>query len=164
MKKNYNLKEILEEAIRNEENSARLYKSLGIWCDIHGLKGCANYFYKQTKDELEHAMKFIRYAVDVGIEVKLQELPSPSFKLNNIKDAFAIALQAEQKLTSKIHEFYKMSTEAGDIRTMNFLNNFIQEQLKEELKVREIMNILDQCGLNPPGLFLFDEKISKMNE
>ncbi len=161
MRSGYNLEELLTEAIVNEGYSSHLYKGMGIWADIRGFKGCAKFFFKQSEEETEHEKKIINYALSIGIEIKLGEIPAPSFTPGNLRDIFKQALEHEKKVTSYIHELYDKAMQNKDWRTVQFLGWFITEQIEEEKQILDILNIIDKSGLDAPGLLLADKEIGK---
>jgi ferritin len=45
--------------------------------DELSLKGFANYFKVQAREELGHAMKFYEFIIDRGWKIEIQDIPRP---------------------------------------------------------------------------------------
>jgi len=49
----------LNDQVKNEIFSSYLYLSMSAWATAQGLKGFANWFYVQSKEELVHCNKIL---------------------------------------------------------------------------------------------------------
>ena len=47
----------LNEQIKLEEHSSRIYMSMAIWCEVQGYPGAAEFLYKHSDEERMHQLK-----------------------------------------------------------------------------------------------------------
>ena len=64
MAMNENVAKVLEEQINKELYSAYLYLTFADYYEDRGLKGFANWYEIQVKEEVDHAMAMRRYLLD----------------------------------------------------------------------------------------------------
>jgi len=159
--KKYDIKKELEASIEREAYSWYLYKGIGIWAKLKGFEGTARFAFKQAQEEAQHMEKFIEFALDRNIEIELPPISQPSFRKGTLKELFMQAYQQEKSVTKGIHEFYEKALQNGDHATAIFLQWFIMEQVEEERQIEEILQVIEQCGMEPPGLYLADRAIGE---
>lgn len=160
----YGIERFLSECAGREGYSWYLYTGMGMWSDLKGFKGTAKFMFEQAKEEMEHMEKVLEYARELGVEIDLPDIKAPSFKKGTIKDLFMQAYNHEVSVTKGIHDFYEAALKSNDHRTAIFLQWFITEQIEEEKQIKEILSIIEMCGLEPPGLFLADKAIGEMKK
>ncbi len=151
--------EKMQEAINTQVNlemwSANLYLAMSIHFAQEGLNGFANWYKKQSIEELEHAYTMIDYTVSRGGKVNLtavKEVP------NEFETALSIAEQAynhECLVSEGIQNVIKVAMEEEDMPTQNFFWKFIAEQVEEEANA---MDLVDKLRLLEGHHLLFLDK------
>ena len=68
------VEEAINNQIREEEHSSRIYLAMASWCEANGFPGAASFFYRQTQEERFHALKFIKYVNERGGHAQMQAL------------------------------------------------------------------------------------------
>ena len=134
---------VLEELTRqfnHELGAAHAYRALAIWCDVRNLKGFAQFFTKQSGEELEHADKFGSHMIDRGVQPELVAVPAPKQEFKTLLEVAQQALAMEQANTHGIHLAYEAALVAKDYPTQVLLHWFINEQVEEEAWANEMVD------------------------
>jgi len=153
--------EALNNQVTKEFYSAWYYLSMAVWAAKENFDGTYNFMTKQAKEEEEHAMKFIKYILDSGGEVKLGAIEEPPKEFESLKDIFAKALEHEKYVTSLIKKLVELSYEEKDYTTLNFLQWFLEEQVEEESTMSNILAKLEMIGESKNGLFMIDSHLGQ---
>jgi ferritin len=149
----------INEQIKKEEYSSRLYLAMASWCHSNGYPGAAAFLYTHADEERIHQLKFVHYLNDRGGYSVLQEIEQPPFKFTTLHKIFEDILKHEQYITASINELYFLCTTEKDFTTANFLQWFITEQLEEENLVRGILDTMALAGNDKSGLYLIDKEL-----
>lgn len=150
----------LNDQLKNELFSSYLYLSMSSWSTSQGLKGFANWFYVQAKEEMVHALKFYNYILDQGETVELQEIPKPENDFKNPVNVFEEVLKHEQFITKSIYNLVDLALEERDHATNAFLQWFVTEQVEEEASVNEILDQLKLTKADGNGIFMIDKELA----
>ena len=67
----------LNSQVTKEMYSAYLYMAMSSYSNSIGLKGFANWFMVQYKEEMDHAFKMYNYVLETGAEVELLAIDQP---------------------------------------------------------------------------------------
>ena len=152
--------EALNKQINEELYSSYLYLSMSAWFDNIGLKGFANWMKVQSKEELEHAMKFYNYIISRGGKVCLHEIKAPPHEWQSPLHAFEETLKHEKHITECINKLVELAEEEKDRATFNMLQWFVDEQVEEEANDEEIIAKLKMIeGSN--GIFMLDNQLAQ---
>lgn len=154
------VEQAINDQIREEEHSSRIYLAMASWCDSNGYPGAASFFYRQTQEERFHALKFIHYLNERGGHAQLQALPEPSNTYKTLVDIFKETLKHEEFITNCINNVYEVTTQERDFSTQTWLHFFITEQIEEEATVRSILDKFEMIGDNKSGYFMLDKELA----
>jgi ferritin len=152
----------VNQQIRREELSSRLYLSMASWCQVNGYQGAAQFLYAQSDEEREHQLKFIHYLDDRGGMTKLLEIEKPALKFKSLIEIFRQVLEHEEYISASINNLYGLAVEEKDFTTGNFLQWFINEQVEEESVSRQIIDKIKLAGDEKGGLFMIDKELGEM--
>ncbi len=154
--------EKMQEAINTQVNlemwSANLYLAMSIHLAKKGLDGFANWYKKQSMEELDHAYTMIDYSISRGGKVNLtavKEVP------NDFESPLAIAEQAyahECLVSEGIQSVIKVAMDEFDMPTQNFFWKFIEEQVEEEANAMSLVDKLRQ--LDGHHLLFLDKELA----
>ncbi|MGC8865761.1 MAG: ferritin [Bacteroidales bacterium] len=156
------IEDALNEQVKREEHSSRLYLQMATWCEVNGYPGAAAFLYKQADEERMHQLKFVHYINDRDGEALLQTVEAPESKYGSLKDLFEKVLAHEKYITASINDIYGLCLKENDFTTANFLQWFINEQIEEESTMRSILDKIDLAGDQRGGLFHIDKELSGM--
>ncbi|WP_251230636.1 ferritin [Adlercreutzia aquisgranensis] len=150
--------ELLNDQINKELYSSYLYLSFADYYEQKGLKGFANWYNIQAKEELDHALIFRNYLHENSCDVKLLAIDQPNKEFTDFVQPLEAALEHEKYVTSLIHAIYAAAFEAHDYRTMNFLSWFIEEQQEEEDNAETMVTRMKLFGDDAKALYDLDQE------
>ncbi len=156
------IEKALNEQIKREEQSSRIYLAMASWCQVNGYQGAAEFLYAQVEEERMHEGKFIHYLNDRGGHAVLMAVEKPVEKFKSVMNVFQEVLKHEEYITASINDIYALAVSEKDFTTGNFLQWFITEQIEEETTARTIIDKLTLAGSQPGGLFMIDKELSAM--
>ena len=142
----------LHEAINAQINaelwSAYLYLAMSMDAEAKGLKGVANWFYVQFKEENDHARIFMNYLNSRDAKVTLLPIEEVPTTWDSVLAMFTQTLEHEKKVTALINNLAAISNEDRDFASINRMVWFIDEQVEEEENAREMIaavEAVDEC-------------------
>ncbi|HNQ23526.1 MAG TPA: ferritin [Phycisphaerae bacterium] len=136
----------INSQITAEFSASQMYLGMGLALNDMGLKVLARLFEEQAAEEREHALKFIHYVQEVNGEVKLDATPAQPCKYGSLKDVAKAALDAELKVTAQINDLVAQADEEKDHATHHFLMWFVDEQVEEVSKFRDLLQLVELAG------------------
>ena len=150
----------LNAQINAEMWSAYLYLSMSMAAADKGLKGVANWFAIQFKEEQDHAQIIINYLLSRGGRVLLEPIAAGDTEWESALAMFEQTLSHEQKVTSLINDLYNLAIEEKDHATRSMLTWFVDEQVEEEDSARDIIDQLRMIECNKLGLYMIDKEMA----
>ena len=157
-----NVEKSINEQIKKEEFSSRLYLQMASWCEVNGFKGAADFLYAQAEEEREHMLKFVHYLNDRGGHAKMMVMEQPPYEFKDITDIFEQVMKHEEYITESINEVYEVTLNAKDYTSGNFLQWFINEQIEEESTMSTILDKIHLVGSDKAGFFHIDKELEAM--
>lgn len=156
---NKRIKSLLNQQINSELYSAYLYHNIQLQFKDLGLAGFAKWYELQASEEVQHAARLEKYLEDNNEKVILQPIDIRSELPCDVTGLLQLAAEQEQRVTSEIHLIYNSAMEYGDIRTMNFLNWFLSEQLEEEANADNNLKLTQKYATCGGGLLEVDRRM-----
>lgn len=153
--------DLLNKQIAEEAKSASSYLAMASWCDQNSLNGSAELLYDQAKEEQEHQMKIFHYINNNGGTAYAPEIKNILHDFNSLEEIFESALEQEITITKSIDAIVKKCRKIEDFRTENFLQWFVKEQMEEEQKMRNILDLFDLMKDSPIADKLIDERVKE---
>ncbi|MDE6338175.1 MAG: ferritin [Muribaculaceae bacterium] len=153
------MNDALNAQINWEFWSGYLYLSMAQHFESVGLKGIANWFNVQFKEELDHAQIFINYVNARGGKVTLSAIADVPQSWESPLEAFKFTLDHEQKVTSLINDLYQLAEDDKDFATRQMLNWFVAEQVEEEDTARELIDKFTLIGNDGMGIYQLDTEL-----
>ena len=137
---NSKVKELMNNQITRELESAYLYLEFSNFFDSRNLSGYANYYRVQAKEEIDHAMAIYDYMHKANESVKLMVIRPPQNEYKSIEEILEENLKAEQDITNSINKIYDATIKNSDFSSKIFIQWFINEQLQEESSVNKMIS------------------------
>ena len=156
---NKKINDAINAQINAEFWSGYLYLSMANNFEAKGLKGIANWFTIQYKEELAHALIFINYLNSRGGRVLLAPIEAVPTEWDTPLDAFKATLEHEQKVTGLINNLYSLAEKENDFATRQMLNWFVAEQVEEEDTARTMIDNFTLIGNNGYGIYQLDTEL-----
>ena len=151
--------ELLNDQINKELYSSYLYLSFADYYEQKGLKGFANWYNIQAKEELDHALIFRNYLHENSCDVKLLAIDQPDKEFTDFVQPLEAALEHEKYVTSLINAIYAAAVKASDFRTTQFLDWFIKEQGEEEKNSADLIRKMELFGGDAKGLYMLNSEL-----
>ena len=159
---NQNVEKALNEQIRKEEYSSRLYLAMAIWCEANGYPGAATFLYEHAEEERMHMLKLVHYINDRGGHAKLLDFEVPPLNYTSVLKIFSEILKHEKYITESINNLYQVTVDEKDYTTANFLQWYITEQVEEESLFSTILDKIKLIGNDKAGMFHIDKELEGM--
>ena len=146
----------LNKHMNVELASANLYLCMSSCSSDMGLKGAANWFMVQYREEMTHFMKFYTYLVDQGVNVSILAAKAVPNAYKSLLDMMQKTLAHEQMITGCMNELSELAVNEKDHATRIFLQWFVTEQIEEENNDRDLIAKLKLVGENGQGILMID--------
>lgn len=156
------VEEAINNQIKNEEHSSRIYMGMASWCETKGYRGAAEFLYKQSDEERMHMLKFVKFLNDRGGYAQMQSLEMPQAEYSSILEIFQHVLKHEEFITAAINQVYEITINEKDYTTGNFLQWYINEQIEEESTAHTILDKINLVGNDKAGMFHIDKELETM--
>lgn len=132
--------------IQSEFGASQQYIAIAIYFDEEGLPDLANFFYRQSEEEREHAMKFVHFLLETGAKPIIPSLPEFKNSFDSAAEAVQYALDQELKVTNQINNIVSIAKEEGDYASHNFLQWFVDEQVEEVDSMTSLLQTIKHAG------------------
>ncbi len=140
------MNQAMNQQIGSELGASNQYLQLASYFASEDLPVLASFFFRQSDEEREHAMKFVHYVLDPGGKVKVPALEAASPDVGSAEQAVGMALDWEKTVTEQINELQKLATEEGDYAAKGFLGWFSSEQVEEVSSMGELLHTIQRAG------------------
>ncbi len=154
------LHEALNAQINAELWSAYLYLSMSVDAEAKGLKGIANWFYVQFREEQDHARILMNYLLSREGRVSLQPIEAVRTEWASPLEMFQDTLKHEKEVTAMIDNLVAIAAEDHDYASSNMLVWFVNEQVEEEEAAREKIQACEAVEGNKFGLYMLDKEMA----
>lgn len=150
----------LNEQINFEQYSAHTYLGMAAALESMGLKILADYFFKHADEEREHAMKMIRYALDVGGRVTMKTIDEPKGNWDSVESIVKQTLDHELEVTKRINDLVALADQQKDYATRSFLQWYVDEQVEEVSSAEYLLTLVKSAG--PQQMLGLEHRVAQM--
>lgn len=150
----------LDEQVGNEFFASHSYLAMACAFEDMGLKVFAKRFYLQADEERGHALKIVKYLIDVDARALLAAIPAPKTRFESAEEILEDALKHELKVTSQINDLMALAEKDKDYATRSFLQWYVTEQVEEVANIREILALAKMAG--PKQMLQLESRIYRM--
>jgi ferritin len=134
---------LLNQQIINELYSSQLYYSISALADDKGYTNMSELFQKYAKEELTHMDKIYSYVFDRNSRAITGQPNVTPIEYKSIRDVYEFTLNHEIGVTKNWNNISIAAEKSGDHNTHFFSQWFINEQVEEEVKARDILFLLN---------------------
>jgi len=138
----------LNQQITAEFSAAHSYLAMAGMLDGMGLKAVSKRFIEQYEEEVKHALKILRYVLEVGGKVGLEGVPKPTSDFKSVEAIVQASVEHEKRVTQMINDLVTLAEQEKDYATRSFLDWFVDEQVEEVSTMTEMLNIVRLAGPN----------------
>lgn len=149
----------LNEQLGRELAASNQYLNISGYFDREALPELAAFFARQSDEERGHALRFFRYLLDAGGQVRVPTIPAPPASFASAEAAVRQALEWELEVTRHVHRLVDLAREERDHGTEEFLRWFVEEQVEEVKTMDELLGIVRRAG--PDGLLHVEEYLAR---
>lgn len=140
------LNDAINEQVGHELHASHQYVNIAAFFETFPLKKLAEMFYKQAEEERTHAMKFIKYVVDAGGEVKVPAVGAPVHTFKTVEEAVKLSLDWELEVTRRINALMEIAVAQKDYMGQDMLRWFVTEQLEEVSTMDNLLKVVRLTG------------------
>ncbi len=154
------LHDALNAQINAEMWSAYLYLSMSVDAEAKGLKGVANWFFIQFREEQDHARILMNYILSRDAQVVLHPIAEVRTSWKTPLEMFCDTLVHEQKVTAMINNLASIAADDKDFASSNMIVWFVDEQVEEEENARDMIAAFEAVEGNKFGLYTLDKELA----
>lgn len=136
----------LNEQITNEMNASQKYLAMACCFERMGLKVFARRFLEQANEERGHALKIMKYVVEVGGAPLIDAVSKPQGDYDSARAMVEAALHSELTVTKQIYDLVALAEQERDYATRSFMNWFVDEQVEEVSSMEELLQLVRMAG------------------
>jgi ferritin len=136
----------INEQIGYEFSASLQYFAIAAHFAAEALPQLSAHFFKQAEEEKGHALRFIKYVVDVGGRVVIPAIAAPQASFKTAEAAIQLSYDQEVKVTHQINALVELARSENDYITINFLQWFLTEQLEEVSSMDNLLKIVQRAG------------------
>jgi ferritin len=138
---------LLVAQITHEFSAHQTYMGISLYFERESLKGWAKFFHDQAVEEASHGSKIMAFLIDNDVDFTLPPVPGAPTTYGTARDAVEVARKSEAAVTGHFDALAAAALAAGDHRSHQFLQWFIDEQVEEERTMRALLDLIDS-GIN----------------
>ena len=150
---------LLVAQIGHELGAHQMYMGIALSFERQSLNGWAKLFRDQAIEEAGHARRITSFLIDNEVPFDLPAVRSAVTAYGSASEAVQAALASEVRVTFLFDTLAAAATKAGDHRSLQFLQWFIDEQVVEERTMRGLVDLL-ASGVN---LFQAESLLEKLS-
>jgi len=144
------LNEAINTQIGEELKASHVYAHMAAYFSGLGLAKLTAFFFDQSEEERQHAMKFMHYLLEVEGDLSIPAIPAVPNQFESPKAAFETALSWEKDVTERINRLMDLAVEEKDYATQDFLRWFVTEQVEEEAHMSQLVTIATELENQSP--------------
>jgi ferritin len=136
----------INEQVGHEFQASHQYANIAAFFENLALKKLAEMFFKQSEEEREHGMKFVRYVSETGGDVAIPAIAAPKTTFKTVEEAIQLSVDWEWEVTRRINDLMTLAVSQKDYLAQDFLRWFVTEQLEEISTMENLLKIVKQAG------------------
>jgi ferritin len=146
MKISKKLNDAINTQIGEELYASNGYANMAAYFNSLGLSRLSAMYFAQSEEEREHALKFVRYLMEVEGEVAIPAVKAATSQFDSVKAALESAMAWEKDVTARINRLMDLAIEEKDYATQEVLRWYVTEQVEEEANVSHLLTLVEALG------------------
>jgi len=134
---------LLLPRLSDEFKAYYFYRSASNWCKNVGFFIAAEYFAKESNDELEHAKGIENFLVDWNISPKLPTIDAPEINFGGLAEIIDAAYKLEYDLYEEYEDTSAKIFKTGDLCVFDFLQKYRSIQQVSVAEYSDMINMLE---------------------
>lgn len=156
------MNQALNAQIGRELMASNQYLNIAGYFDNEGLPELAGFFFRQSDEEREHALRFVHFVLDAGGSVSISSIEAADQAIQSAEQAVKTSLDWELEVTRQINELMDQAIEENDHTTQQFLRWFVDEQLEEVSTMEELLAVVRRAGAD--GLLFVEQYVVRLGD
>ena len=152
---------LLKAQYASERKASATYSAISNALSSTPFKGFAKYFKEEAESELQHSFRFEKYLQDRNYAPDMFSIEAMSYGQLWPIQAVKLACDLEMQVTALINAIYAQAHLDGDYNTCQFLQYFLEEQVKSEAELKQLELELTLAADNSAALLYLDERVGK---
>jgi ferritin len=136
----------MNQQVGHEFSASAQYIAIAAHFDAQALSRLADFFYRQSDEEREHAMKFVHFIVEAGGALEIPQVPAPQASFATAAEAVALAVASEERVTRQIYALMDQAKSDSDYIAQRFLDWFVDEQFEEMSTMGDLLQVVERAG------------------
>ena len=136
----------MNKQVGHEFSASAQYIAIAAHFDAQALSRLADFFYRQSDEEREHAMKFVHFIVEAGGALEIPQVPAPQASFATATEAVALAVASEERVTRQIYALMDQAKSDSDYIAQRFLDWFVDEQFEEMSTMGDLLQVVERAG------------------
>lgn len=137
---------------------AHQYVATAAYFDSINMPQTAAVFYQHAAEEREHAMRFLQYLLNRGLQVNIGGVRDVVNNFTNPVEALTNAVKRELEITDQIFVLDETAREDKDPFAREFIQWFVREQIEEEALFKTLLDVATRAG---DDWFAFEHYIAR---
>ncbi len=142
------LENTLNAQVGAEFAASLQYLSIAAYFDADDLPQLAAFFYRQSEEEKEHALKLAHYVVEAGGQLRIPAIAETKYDFQTAEECAELALEWENDVTNMINNLMDIAVNDKDYISQQFLAWFVSEQLEEIATMSTLLRTIQRAGSN----------------
>ena len=148
--------------IRQERNSAYIYKAMSLWLEDKAYMNGAKLWHKFYTEELNHATWAEDFLLSLDIRPITPQVDQPSNEFMGYGDIVRKTLEHEIQVTNECQNLAKACMEEGNMMGYTVAHKYVSEQIEELNKAYSLSSLIKHYESTPLGLILFDTSLENL--
>lgn len=140
--------DLMNAQIQSEFSASAQYIAIAIYFEEEALPELGAFFFRQSEEEREHAMRFVNFMLEVGAKPLIPSTPEMKNEFSGAAEAVQYALDQEMKVTQEINDLVSMAIAESDHTSNQFLQWFVTEQVEEIDTMTTLLQTIKHAGSN----------------
>lgn len=153
------LTQAFSQQIGNEMGASMQYVAIANYFTSDTLPELAQFFYRQADEERMHAMKFVRFLLDVGAYPEIPSIQAPKNRFGSAEECVALSVEWEETVTEQIYGLVDLAKNDNHYVALRFLDWFVTEQLEEVSSMSDLLAVVRRAGV--AGLLHVEEYLAR---
>jgi len=149
---------LLLPRLKNEYEAFYFYNAASNYCKNVGYEIAAEYFAKESKDELEHAKFLEDFLVGWNVIPELPKIDVPQLMFKSLVEVIEKSYEIEFDLYEDYEKTASDILKLGDISVFDMLKKYLEIQTKSVAEYSDMLNILEGCNESSKFELLMLEK------
>lgn len=150
--------ELVNQQIANEFFGSHQYVATAVYFDAANMPQTARIFYEHALEERTHAMRFVQYLLNRGLDVDIRPIRAVVNTFGSPIEALQNAVDRELEVSDQIFALADVAERDADRFGLEFIQWYVREQIEEETLFRTLLEVAGSAG---GDRFAFEQYVAR---